>query len=409
MRQPQYTLTRDHVHAHASYLLRTHLRLRDYGRCCPVTVLLTILFAAAARLSSLFATCKRLLHAPSAETVRQALATNMPTAAELQRRLNRTLQAHLPRALRQRPQHLAIDLLQIPYYGKPKHSPDELCRGRPKAGTSRFHTYATAYVIRKGRRYTLALTDVQQGDATDAIVRRLLQLVAKTGIRAKLVLLDRGFFSVPVVRYLQAARQPFVILMPCRGRRPDQPGGPGSTQKLCYQKRSGWHTYSWRDKKGRAASVSVGVRVTPRGRAQARRKPLTSGQGRRQARKPPGRPYAFWGWQPSSYEVVSETYRSRFAIETSYRQLHQGRLQTSTRDPLQRLLFVGIALVLRNVWVWLHDAFLAERRRGGRVYHLERLRFRALLCWLADVADQTFGILTATVAEVIVTVPLPPP
>ena len=46
MRHPQYTLTRDHVHAHASDLLRTYLRLRDYGRCCPVAVLLTILFAA---------------------------------------------------------------------------------------------------------------------------------------------------------------------------------------------------------------------------------------------------------------------------------------------------------------------------------------------------------------------------
>ena len=409
MRHPQYTLTRDHVHAHASYLLRTYLRLRDYGRCCPVTVLLTILLAAAARLSSIFATCKRLLHAPSAETVRQALANNMPAAAELQRRLNRTLQADLPRALRQRPQRLALDLHLIPYYGKPKDSPDELVRGRPKDGTSRFHAYATAYVIRKGHRYTLALTNVQQGDATDAVVRRLLQLVAKTGIRVKLVLLDRGYFSVPVVRYLQAARRPFVILMPCRGRRPDQPGGPGGTQKLCYQKRSGWHTYSWRDKEGRAASVSVCVRVTPRGRAQARRKPSGSGQGRRQARKAPGRPYAFWGWQPSSYAMVSEIYQSRFAIETSYRQLQQGRLRTCTRDPLQRLLFVGIALVLRNVWVWLHDAFLAEHRRGGPVYHLERLRLRAMLLWLADVADHTFGIVTATVAEVIVTVPLPPP
>ena len=83
MRHPQYTLTRDHVHAHASYLLRTYLRLRDYGNCCPVTVLLTILLAAAARLSSIFATCKRLLHAPSYETVRQALLSNMPAAAEL--------------------------------------------------------------------------------------------------------------------------------------------------------------------------------------------------------------------------------------------------------------------------------------------------------------------------------------
>ena len=42
-------------------------------------------------------------------------------------------------------------------------------------------------------------------------------------------------------------------------------------------------------------------------------------------------------------------HRTRFGIEASYRQLHEARIKTCTRDP--RLLFVGIALVLRNVWV----------------------------------------------------------
>ena len=51
---------------------------------------------------------------------------------------------------------------------------------------------------------------------------------------------------------------------------------------------------------------------------------------------------------------MKETYRSRFAIETSYRQLQQARIRTSTREPLLRLLYVGVALLLRNVWVWLH-------------------------------------------------------
>ena len=63
---------------------------------------------------------------------------------------------------------------------------------------------------------------------------------------------------------------------------------------------------------------------------------------------------------------VKETYRSRFAIETSYRQMHQARIRTCTRDPLLRLLYVAIALMLRNVWVWLHWELLAERRRGHR-------------------------------------------
>ncbi len=46
---------------------------------------------------------------------------------------------------------------------------------------------------------------------------------------------------------------------------------------------------------------------------------------------------------------VKEKYRGRIAIATSYRQMHQGRIRTYVRDPLLRLLFVGIALILRNV------------------------------------------------------------
>jgi IS4 transposase len=76
---------------------------------------------------------------------------------------------------------------------------------------------------------------------------------------------------------------------------------------------------------------------------------------------------------------VKETYRRRFAIESTYRQLGQARIRTSTRDPLLRLLYVAVALILRNVWVWLHWQVLAERRGGGRRVDTARLTFRALL------------------------------
>ena len=57
-----------------------------------------------------------------------------------------------------------------------------------------------------------------------------------------------------------------------------------------------------------------------------------------------------------------------------------------------RLLYVGIALVLRNLWVWLHYAVLAMPRQGGRVIVLERLRWETLLLWLLHVAEETFGV-----------------
>ena len=45
--------------------------------------------------------------------------------------------------------------------------------------------------------------------------------------------------------------------------------------------------------------------------------------------------------------------------------MNEARIKTCARDPRIRLLFVGIALVLRNVWVWIHFRFArAEILRG---------------------------------------------
>jgi hypothetical protein len=102
--------------------------------------------------------------------------------------------------------------------------------------------------------------------------------------------------------------------------------------------------------------------------------------------------YACWGIGAPSTTGVYQTYRLRFGIETRYRQLNEARIQTTTRDPALRLLFVAIALILRNVWGWVHRQLLAPPRRGGRKLNLGLLPFKMLLLWLAYLAVQTFGI-----------------
>jgi putative transposase len=42
-------------------------------------------------------------------------------------------------------------------------------------------------------------------------------------VRPRYLLLDRGFYSVSVVRYLQAARYPFLMPVPAKGRKADHP------------------------------------------------------------------------------------------------------------------------------------------------------------------------------------------
>jgi putative transposase len=386
MRPQDHTLDSHQVHRAAADHLQAHLQFKDYKRKTSAPVLWSLLLAAAARITSLSDACQRLRGAPSDETARKALLATLPDYAELQRRLNSALAGHLPKALRTHLQRLAIDLTLIPYHGKPFGDPAEVYRGQARDGTSHFHAYATAYVIRKGQRYTVALTGVTKGEPLKDVVQRLLRQAASVGVRPRLLLLDRGFYSVAVVRYLQAARVPFLMPVVCHGRSPKHPKGPSGSHVFRTWKVSGWSDHTLTDAKGRAASVSICVKCRN-----------YRGQWKRHGRQ--ALVYAYWGYRPASPDAVFATYRLRFGIETSYRQMHEGRARTTTRRPAVRLLYVGIALVLRNLWVWLHYTLLALSRRGGRVILLGRLRWETLLLWLLHVAEETFGVADSTYTE----------
>ncbi len=380
MRSRHYTLTPAAVRAHAQTLCQKHLRLRDHGPRCSAGMLWTVLFYAASRLISLAAACVALRDAPCDTACHDALLATLPRLDELQRRVNRALQGDLPKALRRRRQPLAIDLTLIPYHGLPLHHTDEVYRSQAKSGTSHFHAYATCYVIRKGRRFTVALTCVRRADPLSEVIRRLLRQAARADVRPRYLLLDRGFCSVAVIRYLQAARHAYLMPLTLRGRKPDHPKGPSGSRAFQRWKHGGWSRYTMTDANGRRATFAVCAKCRNRGGERGRR-------GREAL------VYAYGGkLRPSSPRWVKETYRSRFAIEASYRQLHQARIRTCTRDPLLRLLYVAVALLLRNVWVWLHWQVLARRRRGGRRVDLGPLSFRKMLVWLQHWAEACLGV-----------------
>ncbi len=74
--------------------------------------------------------------------------------------------------------------------------------------------------------------------------------------------------------------------------------------------------------------------------------------------------------------------------------MHQGRARTSSRSPLLRLLYVAIALLLRNLWAWLHWAVVAEPKRGGRKLRPSVFSLKQMLNWIARIGEE--HLLTAT-------------
>jgi hypothetical protein len=380
MRPRQYSITRRSVHLCAESLCQQHIRLKDHGPKCTASMLWTLLFWAASRISSVAAACTALRDAPSDTAVHDALLATLPSIHHLQQRVNRALQGDLPKSLIRRRQPVAIDLKLVPYHGQPLADPDEVYRSQARDGTSHFHAYATAYVVCKGQRYTVALAYVKKGQPLAEVIAQLLRQAGKAGVKPRYLLLDRGFCSVEVIRYLQRARYSFLMPLVLRGRKADHPQGPSASRVFASWKKSGWGHYTMTNSKGERATFAVCVKCRNRKgeRGQHGREALVYAYGA--------------GLKPGSFQWVKETYRSRFGIETSYRQMEQARIRTSTRDPLLRLLYVGVALILRNVWVWLHWEILYHPRRGGRRIDLAQLTFRGMLLWLQHYAEEWLGL-----------------
>jgi putative transposase len=376
--------------------VRRHVRLADYGPRVTAQALYAVLLFAAAAATTLARACRCLRRAPCDQSVYDALAATLPARLELQRRLNRALRGAIPKAVRRgkRAAKVAVDINLVPYYGEPDAADDMLYRGQEKASTHHHYAYATAYLVREGRRFTLAMMMVRHDTPWDEVVRALLRLARQAVPAIGLVLVDRGFYSVAVVRYLRRARYPFIMPLMARGRTAAHPDGPSGSNVFFSWKTSGWgrYTLSQHNYTGRARfDVAVQVRRKWRQRPGSKRR-----AGRVWV-------YACWGVRGRSADWVSATYRrrrldwlkqayrGRFGIETSYRQMNQGRGWTTSRSPARRLLLVGLALLLRNVWALRHLLALARRRRGGPRLQLELLPLQDMLDWIAEALKRLLG------------------
>jgi hypothetical protein len=352
------------------WLLNAKL-LKDHGWLCNASVVWSIVLRAGARMISIFAACRDLAHAPTSTAVFNALTDGLPrTLQVLEKRLNWAMTQTWSRRLKRRTWEVAIDWHLIPYYGKPQRSRNELYASKPKQGTSRFHAYATVCIIQYGQRYTLALTWIRRHESTVKILQRLLDRCHELDVKIKRVLLDRAFFSHPVTQFLQAQGLPFLMPVMFRGRKPKKKRARTGLHALKNQK-AGWYTHRL-TKKG-APPVKVAICVTYRSFLHRK-----TGKRRKQKMH-----FAAWRIKGAPTEI-RERYRKRFGIESSYRQARQARIFTCTRNPHLRLVFVAVAMMLRNLWVWLHANVLADGRGNDMTLRLERLRFKQMLDWIAQ-------------------------
>lgn len=304
--------------------LLEHVSIDMQGECNEETVF-TVLVRAASTNESIEHTATTLEDAPDGATLRYHLEKR-PEMADLEAEVNEALQSRLPGNVTTHAQRLAIDLNLQPYYGTPSAEEQPfIYRSKAHDGTCSFYAYATCYVIRKGKRVTIALTPVRRDDMMVAIITRLLDRVNRCGIAIKRLYLDRGFFSVPVIRWLQACDVPFEMPVIIRGKQ-------GGTRQLLQTDRSYKTEYTMTSKLYGTVTFAVWVVGIYRNGKHGKHGHTF---------------YAYAVYQVSlGLRALHQDYRLRFGIEASYRLKNTCRIRTTMKKPVVRLLFVGIAFLL---------------------------------------------------------------
>jgi hypothetical protein len=363
------TVSASQVHRWAlQWLLQAELLKKGRQRTCTAEVVWSIVLRAAVQMISICAACLDMADGPSDQAVFDALEAGLPkTLSVLERRLNESLTDYLPRSMRRRAWHIAIDWHLVPYYGEPHRSKNELYYGKPRQGTKHFHAYATACVVVHGQRYTLALSWVRRHESTVTVLKRLIERIRVLGLKIKVLLMDRAFFNVPVTSYLKDERLPFLMPVMFRGR-PSKKRKPRTGLRWIERQGAGRYPHTLKNRNQQVKiTVVVAFRSYKKGKRRIKQKLL------------------FGAWRVGGDpQYIRSLYRTRFGIEASYRQLRQARIYTCTRKPHLRLVFIGIALLLRNLWVWIHAEQLGERRDHHREVRLEQLRFKRMLQWLVQ-------------------------
>ena len=85
-------------------------------------------------------------------------------------------------------------------------------------------------------------------------------------------------------------------------------------------------------------------------------------------------------------------YRQRFGIETSYRQMNQVRARTPSRNPVLRLLLVGLAFIMFNLYIAHRQHFAICLKTPARPFSKFWLTLRRLARLLAHAVETLFDL-----------------
>jgi hypothetical protein len=290
------------------------------------------------------------------------LAANLPDRQRLTDGLLDALYLFGGRLPRRRCWVLAIDEHRTPFYGD--RSTPGVAGGQKKHGSTYAYSYATAVLVHHRRRFTVGLAALTGGQRPHEIVATLLDQVRRRGLKVRGVAPDSGFDSGETLLLLQARQRPYTAPLRRKGRS--------------------------NNRRNALWLLDVGAATTTAWKTDKTNQPVRTAAVVRRPREKDKKVYAFGGWGNRQAQSAlrragqaKRWYRKRFGIESSYRQLNECKTRTTKKDVSYRLLLLGVALLLRQVWVWrTRQIACAQQLRPTQ--WVAGLPLAQLRDWLAD-------------------------
>ena len=228
---------------------------------------------------------------------------------------------------------LAIDKHLIPFTGADRHNDSLVVSGKPKGGTSRFETYATMQAVTEERLPTIAVVHVTEYVAKVEFVRKPLSESRKTGLKKPIILMDREFSNVDVMRFLNEHGERFLMAVS------KTPGIKKTVLEFRSGKRKAISQYELRSNDGTTFRFWLVIK-----------KRLKEKKGKRR-------------WEYLTYATnlerqyikrtikdIPEEYKKRWRIENNFKSVEQIRARTGSRNHAIRVFMFFLSMIVCNLW-----------------------------------------------------------
>ena len=246
--------------------------------------------------------------------------------------LNHTLK-HICKKYRNKSVLVAIDKHLIPRHDK--FNMNYLIRSKADGGTHKFESYSTLQIVDGPANAVLCCMRELKESIDANFVRRFTRILKENKIRARLILLDREFYSVDVMEAVLQSKNKF--LMPAiknsaikRAIMEYHEGARGIASE---------HTITNKFQR----SMSFTLIITKSKKHGDPEADITEWYHAFATNLTKGRAL-------KEITTLPEEYKKRWGIETGYRQIEEIRPRTTSRDDVFRMMLFYTALLFYNLW-----------------------------------------------------------